>query len=500
MNKSSIFCIILFLHFFVLAKAQKVPISKVYHKVNEALEVFQTDKELKNASYGFLAIDMNSKEVIAEANADLALQSASTLKIFSTSTILELLGANMKYKTDLAIDGEMDTLKHILNGNLIIIGGGDPTLGSEYFTTKKNARNFLYQWVDSVKKAGIEVINGAVIGDASIYSADMTPPTWSWEDMSNYFGAGACGLTVFDNMYKLYMKTGFNDGDSTWIVRMEPTIPGMKFDNQVRSSNTTSDDSYIFGEPYYYFRTIRGFLPKGKSEFDIGGAMPDPAFFAAYELTRVLQEAGIKVVQQPTTVRELVLNKIPVAGNRKSIATIYSPVLSEIVKQTNTHSVNLFAEHFLTHAGAFAGKKADTKSGAEVVMKFWKNNGMDIDGLSINDGSGLSKYNTVTPRQQVFLLTYMKNKSKNFDVFYNSLSIAGKTGTLRGLCGGTKAQDNVHAKSGTIRRVKGYAGYVKSISGREIAFSMLVNNFNCPSYIVTKKLEQLMIAMANLEI
>ena len=121
---------------------------------------------------------------------------------------------------------------------------------------------------------------------------------------------------------------------------------------------------------------------------------------------------------------------------------------------------------------------------------------MDTQGLSLHDGSGLSQYNAITPRQMVFLLKYMKLESGYFDDFYNSMAIAGETGTIRNMFKGTVAEGQLRAKSGTVNRVKAYAGYVKTKSGREIAFSMVVNNFSCKSREAKAKLEQLMIALA----
>ena len=96
----------------------------------------------------------------------------------------------------------------------------------------------------------------------------------------------------------------------------------------------------------------------------------------------------------------------------------------------------------------------------------------------------------------VYLLKYMKLESEYFETFYNSMAVAGESGTLKNMFKGSIAEGNLRAKSGTINRVKGYSGYVTSKSGREIAFSMVVNNFSCTSREARAKLEQLMIALA----
>jgi D-alanyl-D-alanine carboxypeptidase/D-alanyl-D-alanine-endopeptidase (penicillin-binding protein 4) len=125
---------------------------------------------------------------------------------------------------------------------------------------------------------------------------------------------------------------------------------------------------------------------------------------------------------------------------------------------------------------------------------------MDVDGMADFDGCGLSRYNTLTPKQLVYILNYMKNKSKYFSDFYNSLAISGRSGTLAGICKGTIAEGRIHGKSGTIRAVKCYTGYVTTITGRELAFAMMINNYNGREYAATKRMEQLMVAMAGLNL
>jgi len=143
-------------------------------------------------------------------------------------------------------------------------------------------------------------------------------------------------------------------------------------------------------------------------------------------------------------------------------------------------------------------KKGETEAGAEAITEFWKQAGMDTKGLFIHDGCGLSRYNGVSTEHLVYILCYMKKSGKEYNTFYESLPIAGKSGTVRSLCKGTAAQDNLRAKSGTIEKVKAYAGYVTTKSGKELAFAMIANNYEIKAGEVTDLFEALMIAMADL--
>ena len=471
------------------------PLEKRNHKVNKLLKQIVAFHDFKTAGFAFYAVDINSGEPIAAVNQNMALKPASTQKLLTTATVIELLGPDYQFETLLEYTGEIDTANNLLSGNIIIKGGGDPTLGSKYFDTA-NTRQFLIDWTEAVKTLGIDSIAGRVIGDARLFSWDIVPPGWSWVNMGNYYGAGACGLTIYDNYYTIYFNSGSQLKDKAKIVNCLPQIPGLIFDNAVTSDSISYDNANIFGAPYSYPRYIRGQIPLNKFDFEVKGSMPDPALIAAQHLDSILTENKIGVQKPATTIRLLQNGGLFEETSGKAFYTTQSPRLSEIITQTNTHSINLFAEHCLIQSGIKLGAEPETGSSVDSVLSFWGRKGMDTQGLTLHDGSGLSHYNAITPGQMVYLLKYMKLNSKYFDEFYNSMSVAGKTGTLEKMFQGSIAEGKLRAKSGTISRVKAYAGYVTSVSGREIAFSMVVNNFSCKSSEARDKLEQLMIALA----
>jgi len=495
-NQLIIFLLIIFFNS-NLAFTQNTELANTENSVINALKILKNDETLKNAGVGFFAIDINTGEIIGQLNSDLALKPASTMKIITTATALEVFGANYRFETQIYYDGEIDTINKVLNGNIHIVGGGDPTLGSKYFAETKS-KQFLNDWTKAIKNLKIDSINGAIIGDATIYSWDIVPPTWSWEDMANYFGAGASGLTIYDSQYTLFYQTSSQIGGNTKITKVEPTIPNLTFENTVKSGKTNSDKSYIFGEPYSYSRYIRGELPAGKNDYKVKGSMPDPAYFAAYELEQNLISSGIKISEPATTVRLLEKEGKLIKKETGKIHTTYSPELYKIVEKTNHISINLFAEHLLNHIGLEKNKNGYTKDGANAIEYFWATKNINTGGMSINDGSGLSHYNTITPKQLALILSYMKTKSKYSEQFYNSLPITGKSGTLKSVCKGTVAENMIHAKSGSVRNVRCYAGYTTSYSGREIAFAIMLNNFNCSSYKARLKMEKIMIALVTL--
>lgn len=466
------------------------------HVVNKAINALLNDKELKNASISFLAKDLKTGEIIAKHNPDLSLMPASTQKLVTTAAALEILGKNYRFTTHLQYSGTIDTINHILNGNIYIRGGSDPTLGSVHFDKLKNY-HFINSWISAIKKNKIDSVSGYIIGDASRYSYEIAPPKWAWEDIGNYYGAGANGLTVFDDLYEVHFQSPAEANQKTSILKIEPEIPGLILHNEILSSNIQSDEAFIFGCPYTYEHTIRGTIPRGKSDFTIKGAIPDPAYYLAWYLNRKLMLYGIKNEVRVSTMRLMELKGDTIKEKRHDLHVYYSPSLAEIINITNKKSINLFAEHFLNEIGLKQKNIGSNPVGCEAVTEFWKSKGMDTDGFNIFDGSGLSRSNSITATQLVFILGYMKNKSRNFQPYLESLPVAGKSGTLRSVGRNTSAEGVVHAKSGSIGRVRAYAGYVTTKSGRELAFSINIANYNCSSYEVRKKLTDVMIALAD---
>lgn len=490
---------IIFLLLFILipgisVNSQLRPLEKRRHSVNKLLDRVMAEADFKTAGFGFYAIDLQSGEVIAQRNPDRALRPASTLKLLSTASVLELYGPEYRFETTLEVSTRPDSTGLRIPHHIIIKGGGDPTLGSLYFDTA-STKEFLNHWADAIEAMGIDSLDGGVVANAGAFSDDMLPPSWSWQNMGQYYGAAANGLSIYDNSYILHFQTPDSAGGAAVITGVSPTIP-LIFDMRVTADSISWDNSYIYGAPYSNRRSIRGSLPLGKDDFKVVGSMPDPAWVAASQLDSILRSRGVFLAEAPTTMRLMKLEGASPSAEGEQIHSTQSPTLAEILKETNTHSVNLFAEHCLLHAGIRLGAAPETLVAADSVLAFWEKKGMDTDGLALHDGSGLSQYDAITPRQMVWLLSYMKQHSPYFDDFYGSMAIAGETGTLETLFKGSVAEGLLRAKSGTISRVKAYAGYVNSASGRQIAFSMSANGFSGTSRQARAKLEELMIALA----
>lgn len=435
---------------------------------------------------------------IASLNENILLSPASCQKVVTTSTALLMLGPDFQFKTFLQYDGNFDAPTGTLKGNVYLRGGGDPTLGSEKFSST-TIDSLLQKLISQVKKAGIKKIEGKIIGDDQVFESIMAPGTWDWGDIGQYYGSGACGLTICDNMVCYYLKSG-NEGTNTQYVRMKPYIPGMTLINDVKSGGSKlGDKSYIFGSEYSYYRHFVGEVSGNESEFKIKGSIPDPAWYAAYILDSTLRVNGITITGKPSTTRIMNENRETYTAhdNRTIVYTIHSPTLKNIIKQINQQSNNLYAEQLHKYISFHKNGFGNNVTSAEIVQDFWVNKGIPKNEFIPVDGSGLSRSNGISASTLVEILILMRSE-KYYDDFYASLPVSGKNGTMVSFGKGTILENNCAAKSGSMTRVRTYTGYVKSKTGKDLVFAVMFNNYTCEKNEIRKICEEVISKIAEL--
>lgn len=441
--------------------------------INENASRYFDFEGVKNALWSGYAVNVSTGKVLFSKNEQFSLAPASGLKVVTTSAALELLGADYKYKTEIAVTGGINP-QGVLTGDLILIGGGDPTLGSDRVKGSLNLDAVMKKFTDEIKKAGIIEIAGNVIAYDGFLGNETTPDNWYWVDMGNYYGAFVSGLTINDNLYELTFKPGKKTGDDTEVLGTNPQIPGLKFTNYVKTGKPGSgDNGYIYCAPHQYNAVLRGTVPAGKDKFSIKGSIPDPGYFAGYYLSEKLKETGIKITGEVKTVHDL-------PKYSSVIYTHYSPALSDIVYYINKRSFNLYTEHLLRTIAKETGDEPTLEEGVKIIKKFMESKNVDVAGVQMYDGCGLSRSNMITTKMMCELLAYMK-KSENFNPLYNSLAVAGDPddpGYYSGLGKGTLLEKNARIKSGTIERVRSFSGYLTNVSGELISFSFIANNYS----------------------
>ncbi len=425
---------------------------------------------MKTASIGVCIVPIDGEPSAAAGyNIDTGLIPASTMKAITTATANEILGPDFRFKTELQLAGDLAE-DGTLKGNVVVKGGGDPTLGAS------GIANTFVKWKAALTDAGVKKIDGAVVGDASVFGTKLLPDSWQWNDIGNYYGAGACGLTFHQNQFYCSFRTG-SAGSTASLIGTDPKLPGIQFINEMRVGSAGSgDQGYIYGTPYGKVFYLRGTVPAGNSSFTIKGSLPDPAFFCARAFTKYLNGHDLPVSEEPTTLRLMTVDGKKLA-ERKSIYEQESDSLGSIMILTNHKSVNLRAECIHRMIGLEKRNKGTTLDAARATKEHWAAKGIDMDGFYMADGCGLSRSNTVTPRQ-LALIHYHAAKAEHFETFYASLPTAGQSGTLRSIGRGSAADGRVKAKSGTLDRIRNYSGYVNARSGKRYAFAIFVNNYS----------------------
>jgi len=458
-----------------------------------ALKNLVQSSEFQSAGISILVTDLSSGSRVIEYNPYLSLPPASTAKLFSTAAALEILGADYRPKTRIYQEGYVRD--SVLYGNIWIRGGGDITLGSRFFNEAGKEVDFLENWADSLKKMGIKKIDGQLISDGSAFGYAGIPDGWSWVDMGNYYGAGPSGICIFDNSIRFGFKTGSSAGAPTKLNSCYPEVPELNFHNYIRSENVFDDNSYIYGGPFSYERFGTGSLPLNRSNFVVRGSLPDPEYQLACELFKVLTKKGIQVSNGAKAVRRDHINTENIYKiGFTLLLTQQGEKLSDIIKLTNMRSINLFAEGLVCLVGYEKTGNGSTESGLKEIEKYWSNH-FNTKGLFLKDGSGLSRSNGISAYHFCELLR-ITNKSSSRNTFESSFPVAGKSGTLFNLCRGQAGQGRVVAKSGTMARIKSYAGFINTKSGKKLAFAIILTNYSGSNSNAVAKIEALLNVLA----
>lgn len=461
-------------------------------KFSSIIQGINQDPDMQSATWGFCVKEVNSGKLIASFQPNKSLVTASVMKALTTSTAIQMLGSDYQYATDLGYEGSLSS-QGVLTGNIICRGSGDPTLGSDRFSSQPSAEALIKQWGDLIRQAGITTIRGDLVADVSVFGSQSSPGNWSWEDMGNYYGAGCSGINFHENLYYLDFRSGSSPGSATQVLRTRPPVEGMTFTNEVIAGPRGSgDNAYIYGAPYSYHRYIRGSIPPAREVFTIKGSIPNPGFFIMEQLKQYLKTCGIEVqgscriVSAPQEYTHFV-----------QLDRHFSPPLAEIIRETNFESINLYAEALMKTLAVQNGKEGQTGEGTKALVAYWKNRGVPTKGMILRDGSGLSPNNVATPFQisEILRLSYLSPEGK---AFYAALPVAGQSGNIKSMLKGTAAQGKIRMKSGYISHVRGYAGFVESRSGKLLVFSLNANHFTCSPGRMRRLFERLMLAMANL--
>ncbi|HET7613994.1 MAG TPA: D-alanyl-D-alanine carboxypeptidase/D-alanyl-D-alanine-endopeptidase [Gemmatimonadaceae bacterium] len=386
----------------------------------------------RNAQWGVLIVNPRTGDTLYSKNAGKLFMPASNMKIVTSAAALTLLGADYSYRTTFATDGEVrDSL---LDGNLIVIGRGDPTISDNM---RGLATLVMDTLADSVRAHGIRQVTGSLarVGDA--FPDSIHGYGWEWDDLGEYYAAGVDELI-------------FNEGMAPTSLRPPPD-------------------------------TVRDSLYSGPAKDPGTGYLN--AFNDALVRKHINVETGVMDSILPTPIR------------MDTLFVYVSPPLRNILPALMKPSQNQIAEILLKTIGLERGGMGTADSARKIVAQQLLAWGVQPDGFAIYDGSGLSRHDLVSPETLVRVLDRIQQDTA-FAAYYNAMPIAGVDGTLKDRMKGTPAEGNVHAKTGSIGGARSLSGYVTSADGERLIFSILANNWTTPGSAVTGVADQIVAALA----
>lgn len=433
----------------------------VSQRLQKAFTEFEKDVQLKHAVSSLYVIDAKTGQVVFDKNSRVGLAPASTQKIITSVTAFELLGKEYRYKTEFGYQGAIKGKR--LSGRIYVSGSGDPTFGSwRYANTKET--DFTKRVIKAIKDLSIDTADYVMFVEDSRFEAGNIPDGWIWQDIGNYYGAGAGALNWRENQYDIVLRSGSEIGSNVEITDIKPyNYFAHEIESKVTAATKGSgDNAYIYLPSGNVTGKIKGTIPVNENRFVISGAVPDPAYEFQMRMMDTLKKAGITITYDSFPMFNIADDFPSVYSDKGAVFhTHYSPSLDSIIYWFNKKSINLYGEALIKTFAYVKLGFGSTGSGLAIVRKFWKEKGLDENELNIYDGSGLSPLNRVTAHAQVEILKYARTKDW-FPYFLQSLP----------------EYNGMTMKSGTISDVKGFCGYHKAKNGKEYIFSFLVNNYS----------------------
>lgn len=452
--------------------------------LQEKIEELISNSALSQAVTGICVRTADGKTIV-DINADKMLVPASNMKLISTGTALHRLGPDFQYETSIGYDGKI--IDGVLKGDLYVIGGGDPTIGSKDSIAVALDRTF-GQWEAIIRSAGIGKIEGRIVGDGRIFDGMAEEPSWEWNDIGTYYGAGATGLMFYENTQSFSVSAGHEVGAPVNIRPYYPETPWMEFRYDCSTGVSGSGDLlYMYTSDVAPVAEIRGTFGVDRAAKRVDCANKFPEYTCAYYFRNWLIKRGLECKGEVADFR---LRRIEAPDSICIIGSAFSPSLARIAFETNHDSNNLYAETLFRTLGQ------------ETVKDVLKDLGVDIShGVKIQDGSGLSRQNYVSPDFFCRFLEAMMD-SPSYDSFLRSLPTPGGNGTLEYNLKSLPAEmrSRIKAKSGSMNGVRCYSGYItpSADDGQTFIFSVMTNNCASPSWQVRLLLDNVLTALLQL--
>lgn len=469
MKKSDIFFHILSIFLFALI-TPSVRAEDCNQNLGE-IETIINRPEFKRSRWGILIQDLDSGCNLYSLDAEKYFIPASNTKLLTTAAALLELGTDFRITTPIYSVGETPFLD-----SLIIKGQGDPSISTE------NLKNLVQQ----LQLLGIKSIEKLIIDDSYFNNFPLNP-TWEWLDIYSYYGTAVNSVILNENSFTLTVlpqKIG-----QKVSLHWSDMIAFQQWQVSNEAITTIADQAYnieldgVLGQPVL---KIFGTIPVDH-EADVWDlAIIDPADYFLETLRNLLFQAGIKVN------RGEVINQEYNNSQAKIITRIISSPLPILLAEINQNSNNLYAEAILK----ILSKKLSTKQDIEAIKLSLTKLALDPESYVLEDGSGLSRHNLITPELLVELLSAIA-KTPQGKIYQESLAIAHVNGTLKNRFRRANTPINLWGKTGTLTGVTTLSGYLETATQKRIVFSILVNNSDQKNKISRQAIDEIILLIRN---
>lgn len=406
---------------------------------------------------GIYIADLQTGEQLYDVNTSARFIPASVTKALTTASALTQRSASDRFTTEIVATGKM--ADGVVDGNLVVRCVGDPTIDSQYFDSTVG-------FADSIAAAlvamGINEIKGTVVIDESAVPHNGVPSGWVDEDIVWPYGTGHHGANFSDNTFILSFPSR----------KSQPHVPGLSV-SHTPGKGSLKVDRDRGSETVRTRGTVR---PKGES---IKLSTPVPSKVMRHAVMQSLESNGVKVGE----------SEAPASENETLVYTHYSPELIEILRSLMFRSDNMMAEAMLRSLAPGASRDAAARS--EIDM--WELRDIDTDGIVIEDGSGLSRNDRLTPRFLAEVFVWMASHFKAPE-YVSLFPKAGLEGTMKGFLRDTPLEGRIAFKTGSMKGVQSYAGFLLGNDGQPThVIVVMVNNFTCGRAKLKEEIENMLL-------
>ena len=424
---------------------------------------------------------LDTGERLFDLNAGRLMMPASNMKIVTLAAAADVLGWDHRFTTALETSAAVDAGVGVLRGDLIVRGGGDPTIN----TRDKRASAVLDEWAGALRAAGIQQIDGRIIGDDQLFDDEGIGPGWAWDYLQFGYAAPVGALEFNENLATLTIGPAAQAGDPAQVT-LTPGA-GLSILNRVSTgaagSPTSVDYRRRLDQPVL---EVSGSIAAGSASVERAVAVVNPTIFFAQSLKDGLVARGIAVSGPAVDLDDVAAELAGSTSERRAIVETKSPPLGEIATVLMKVSQNLYAETLLKAMGAARGGLGTFEGGLTAVRSALTSWGVPDDAYVNADGSGLSRYNYLTPATITAVLEREYTDARHRTPFMATLPVAGKEGegTMATRMRRTRAEANAIAKTGSISNVRALSGYVRTRDGEMLVFSIIANDFVIPAATV----------------